>query len=81
MAFAIVVGTGGEISNVPLAPTIAAKAQSEQARLTASSQFTLHATSYDWQFLPVSCQTFHDSGTQPAIIEQPLLTAASSRFA
>ncbi len=27
-------------------------------------KFTLHATSYDWQFLPVAGSTFTDSGTQ-----------------
>ena len=26
-------------------------------------KFTLHATSYDWQFIPISGQTFTDSGT------------------
>ena len=27
-------------------------------------KFTLHASSYDWQFIPISGQTFTDSGTQ-----------------
>jgi hypothetical protein len=27
-------------------------------------QLTLHATSYDWKFLPEAGKTFTDSGTQ-----------------
>ena len=28
-------------------------------------KFTLHASSYDWQFIPIAGQTFTDSGTAP----------------
>jgi hypothetical protein len=28
-------------------------------------KFTLHKSSYDWGFIPISGQTFTDSGTQP----------------
>lgn len=30
----------------------------------ANPKLTLHATSYDWQFIPIAGQTFTDSGTQ-----------------
>ncbi|PYT92333.1 MAG: alkaline phosphatase [Acidobacteria bacterium] len=58
-----VVGTGGE-SLMSFGTTIAANSEVRNSTTHGVIQFTLHATSYDWQFIPVAGQTFTDSGTQ-----------------
>jgi len=57
-----VVGTGG----APLASftTTAANSQVRNSSTYGVLKLTLHATSYDWQFVPIAGQTFTDSGTQ-----------------
>ena len=58
-----VVGTGGEtLMSFDAAP--AANSEVRNSTTHGVIQFTLHATSYDWQFIPVAGQTFTDSGTQ-----------------
>jgi Bacterial pre-peptidase C-terminal domain len=56
-----IVGTGGE----PLDPTNTHAANSEawQASTLGVLKLTLHATSYDWQFVPVPGSSYSDSGT------------------
>jgi hypothetical protein len=56
-----IVGTGGE----PLDPTNqqAANSQAWQASTLGVLKLTLHATSYDWQFVPVAGGSYTDSGT------------------
>ncbi len=58
-----VVGTGGE-SLVAFDSTAAANSEVRNSTAHGVIQFTLHATSYDWQFIPIAGQTFTDSGTQ-----------------
>jgi len=56
-----IVGTGGE----PLDPTNTHAANSEawQASTLGVLKLTLHASSYDWQFVPVASGSYSDSGT------------------
>jgi len=56
-----VVGTGGK----ELRPfgTIKAHSLVRNATTFGVLKLTLHATSYDWQFVPVAGGTFTDSGT------------------
>jgi len=58
-----VVGTGGEtLMSFDTAP--AANSEVRNSTSHGVIQFTLHPTSYDWQFIPVAGQTFTDSGSQ-----------------
>ena len=57
-----VVGTGGESLN-PFTTT-APNSEVRNSSTFGVLKLTLHATSYDWQFVPVAGQTFTDSGTQ-----------------
>ncbi len=56
-----VVGTGGEAMH-PF-KTMAANSQVRNASTFGVLKLTLHANSYDWQFVPVAGQSFTDSGT------------------
>ncbi len=61
----IIVGTGGEglggVNNV--APNSEVRNKTTWGVL----KMTLHATSYDWEFVPVAGQTFTDSGSAPCV--------------
>jgi hypothetical protein len=57
-----VVGTGGA-SQIPMG-TIRANSQVRSAGTFGVLKLTIHAHSYDWQFIPVAGKTFTDSGTQ-----------------
>jgi Calcineurin-like phosphoesterase len=61
----IVVGTGGR----SLRPFETIRANSEVRDFSTYGvlKVTLHATSYDWQFIPAPPGTFIDSGTQPCL--------------
>jgi uncharacterized protein YegP (UPF0339 family) len=56
-----IVGTGGAAvySSGPVAPN----SDALETTTLGVLKLSLHATSYDWQFLPVDGQTFADSGT------------------
>ena len=56
-----VVGTGG----VPLGGLGSPWPASQESSATSHGviKFTLHASSYDWQFIPIAGDTFTDSGT------------------
>ena len=56
-----VVGTGGR-SHYPFGSALA-NSQVRNGTTYGVLKLTLHATSYDWQFVPVAGQTFSDSGT------------------
>src|ERR1035437_3426507 len=57
-----IVGTGG---GAPQAVrTTAANSQVRNTGTFGVLQLTLHAHSYDWQFIPIAGSTFTDSGTQ-----------------
>jgi hypothetical protein len=58
-----VVGTGGE-TLMSFDTTLAANSEVRNSSAYGVMQFTLHAASYDWQFIPVAGQTFTDSGSQ-----------------
>ena len=56
-----VVGSGGAEATPPSTPALNSQAFSNNA--FGVLQLTLHANSYDWQFLPAAGTTFADSGT------------------
>ncbi len=57
-----IVGTGGEtLENFT---NILPNSEIRNSSTYGVLKLTLHATSYDWQFIPVAGQTFTDSGTQ-----------------
>jgi hypothetical protein len=56
-----VVGTGG--AGLYPFPTIQPNSQVRNNTTYGVLKLTLHATSYDWQFIPIAGQTFTDSGT------------------
>ena len=58
-----VVGTGG--AALTGFGTILPTSQVRDSSTYGVIKFTLHASSYDWQFIPISGQTFTDSGTAP----------------
>ena len=55
------VGTGG--NNHTTITTVAANSEVLEANTFGVLKLTLHATSYDWQFVPEAGKTFSDSGT------------------
>ncbi len=57
-----VAGMGGA-SHYGFAPTAAPNSQVRNSTAFGVLKFTLHNDSYDWQFVPVSGQTFTDTGT------------------
>jgi acid phosphatase type 7 len=57
-----VVGTGGETLH-PFTTAIMANSEVREASTFGVLKLTLHANSYDWQFVPVAGQTFADSGS------------------
>ncbi|HEV2492094.1 MAG TPA: metallophosphoesterase [Terriglobia bacterium] len=57
-----IVGTGG--GDLMSFTTVANNSQVRNSNTFGVLKLTLHATSYDWQFLPIAGQTFTDSGTQ-----------------
>jgi hypothetical protein len=58
----IIVGTGGAPPQAFGAT--AANSQVRHAGTFGVIELTLHANSYDWQFIPIAGGTFTDSGTQ-----------------
>ena len=58
-----VVGTGG--AALTGFGTILPTSEVRNSSTYGVIKFTLHASSYDWQFIPISGQTFTDSGTAP----------------
>jgi hypothetical protein len=56
-----VIGTGGR-SHYPMS-TLKANSQVFNGDTHGIMKFTLNATSYSWQFIPVAGKTFTDSGT------------------
>jgi len=60
-----VVGTGG--AGLYPFPTIQPNSQVRNNTTFGVLKLTLHATSYDWQFVPIAGQTFTDSGTSNCV--------------
>lgn len=58
---AFTVGTGG--ANLTGFNTILSTSEVRNSVTYGVIKFTLHASSYDWQFIPISSQTFGDSGS------------------
>jgi hypothetical protein len=58
-----VVGTGGR-SHYPLASKIQPNSEARDDSTYGVMKLTLHATSYDWQFIPEAGRTFTDTGNQ-----------------
>jgi acid phosphatase type 7 len=56
-----IVGTGG--NNHTTITTVAANSEVRNTNTFGILKLTLHATSYDWQFVPEPGKTFTDSGT------------------
>jgi len=59
----IIVGTGG-IGHFAFNATPAPNSLVRNSTTFGVLKLTLHATNYDWEFIPVAGQTFTDSGTQ-----------------
>ncbi len=57
-----VIGTGGE--SLQSFTTTASNSEVRNSSTFGVLKLTLHATSYDWQFIPIAGQTFTDSGSQ-----------------
>ncbi len=57
-----VIGTGGE--DLQEFTATAPNSEIRNSSTFGVLKLTLHATSYDWQFIPVAGQTFTDSGSQ-----------------
>ncbi|HUX69140.1 MAG TPA: LamG-like jellyroll fold domain-containing protein, partial [Cellulomonadaceae bacterium] len=72
------VGTGGDALMV--FGTIYPTSQVRNADTHGVLKLTLHATSYDWQFIPVDGKTFTDSGTATvnAAPTAPTITSANN---
>jgi hypothetical protein len=61
-----VVGTGGSgLTSAPSSP--APNSQVRNNNTHGVLKLTLHANSYDWQFIPIAGQTFTDSGTTQCV--------------
>ena len=71
-----IVGTGG--ANHTSLVTTAANSEVRNTDTFGVLQLTLHATSYDWQFVPESGKTFTDSGTQNCHDASGLATATAT---
>jgi len=56
------VGTGGK-SHYPFSTTIQPNSERRDASSYGVLKLTLHASTYDWQFVPVAGASFTDSGT------------------
>lgn len=62
-----VVGTGG--SSLTSAPSSTAPNSEVRNNTTHGVlKFTLHPTSYDWEFIPIAGQTFTDSGSESCVV-------------
>jgi hypothetical protein len=59
----IIAGTGGE-SHMTFGKALSANSVAQNSTAYGVLKLTLHASSYDWQFIPQAGQTFNDSGTQ-----------------
>jgi hypothetical protein len=60
-----IVGTGG--SSLSSFDGVAANSQVRNDETHGVLKFTLHPTSYDWEFIPIAGQTFTDSGSAPCV--------------
>jgi len=68
-----VVGTGG--AGLYPFPTIQPNSQVRNNTTYGVLKLTLHATSYDWEFVPIAGQTFTDSGSATCVGGGPVPTA------
>jgi hypothetical protein len=68
-----VVGTGG--AGLYSFSTIQPNSEVRNATTFGVLKLTLHATSYDWQFVPIAGQTFTDSGSGNCVSAGPNPTA------
>ena len=73
-----IVGTGG--ANTTSFAATAANSEVRNDNTAGVLKLTLHATSYDWQFVPEAGKTFTDSGTTPChgAATTPTATATST---
>jgi hypothetical protein len=60
-----VVGTGG--SSLSSLGSTAPNSQVRNNNTYGVLKFTLHPTSYDWEFIPIAGQTFTDSGSAACV--------------
>jgi hypothetical protein len=61
-----VVGTGG--TSLTSAPSsVIANSQVRNNTANGVLKFTLHPTSYDWEFIPIAGQSFTDSGSTQCV--------------
>jgi len=69
-----VVGTGG--NGLRSFPTIQPNSEKRNDTSWGVLKLTLHATSYDWQFIPIAGQTFTDVGSGNCVHAGPTTTFA-----
>jgi len=62
-----VVGTGGD-SLSSFDSGVAPNSEVRNAGTHGVIKFTLHPTSYDWEFIPIAGQSFTDAGSTPCVI-------------
>jgi hypothetical protein len=60
-----VVGTGG--AHLREFKTVQPNSEIRDASTWGVIKFTLHPTSYDWEFIPVAGETFHDIGNAQCV--------------
>ena len=60
-----VVGTGG--AGLDKFQTIRANSEARNSTTWGVLKLTLHAASYDWEFIPVAGDTFHDAGSAACV--------------
>lgn len=70
-----IVGTGG--AGLYSFRTISRNSEVRNNTTWGVLKLTLHPTSYDWEFIPVAGQTFHDSGTGDCVSTGPASTLSN----
>ena len=71
-----VVGTGG--ASLYSFPTIQPNSEVRENTTWGVLKLTLHATSYDWEFVPIAGQTFSDTGSSNCVTLGPTPTPSST---
>jgi hypothetical protein len=62
-----IVGTGGAVLSKSLGAQPLPGSEVRDNSTWGVLKFTLHPTSYDWEFIPAAGGTFHDSGSAPCV--------------
>ncbi len=63
-----IIGTGGATLAKKMGDQAAPNSEIRDNSTWGVLKLTLHATGYDWEFIPVEGGTFHDSGSAPCVV-------------